>query len=320
MIRFVLLCALTVTSLWAAAPAPHATVAADGSGTHRTIQEAINAVPQTTSADSPWVILVKPGTYSEVVYVQREKRYVHLLGEDAATTIITAALHANVIGPDGKAIGTFRTPTVYVDAENFTAENITFANAAGPVGQALALRLDGDRARFFHCRFLGWQDTILVNRGRHYFRECYVEGAVDFIFGGATSVFDRCHIHCSGRGYITAASTPLEQKYGLVFFDCKITAANAEATTYLGRPWRDYAATAFIRTEMPAQVKPEGWHNWSKPNREVTSRYQEFGTTGPGASTQRVSWAKPLPASEVETLTPATVLRGADQWNPLEQR
>ena len=173
---------------FAVAPAG-ATVAADGTGDFRTVQEAINAAPQSTSADRPWTIRIKPGVYKERLYLQREKRFLRLVGEDAATTVLTYDLHAKVIGADGKEIGTFRTPTVQIDADDFTAENLTFENSSGPVGQALAVRLDGDRHVFRRCRFLGWQDTLLTNRGRHYFEECFIAGHVDFIFGAGTDWF-----------------------------------------------------------------------------------------------------------------------------------
>ena len=186
----------------------NAVVAADGSGQYTTVQEAINAAPQNTTLDRPWIIYIKAGSYREVVYVQREKRFVKLVGEDPARTTITYNLHANMVGSDGKPIGTFRTPTVQIDADDFSAENLTFENTAGPVGQALAVRVDGDRVVFRNCRFLGWQDTVFLNRGRHYFIDSYIAGHVDFIFGGATAYFDRCDIHVLRNGYITAASTP----------------------------------------------------------------------------------------------------------------
>src|SRR3712207_915653 len=145
-------------------------VAADGSAKYKTVQEAVMAVPAGT-AEGPVVIRIKPGTYKELVYVQREKRFFKFVGEDASKTVITYDLNANIVGRDGKPIGTFRTPTVQIDADDFTAENITFENSAGPVGQALAVRVDGDRVVFRNCRFLGWQDTILLNRGRHYFED-----------------------------------------------------------------------------------------------------------------------------------------------------
>ncbi|MDI1319702.1 MAG: pectinesterase family protein, partial [bacterium] len=194
-----------------ASPAHDATVAADGTGQYASVQEAISAAPMRTGATEPrWIIFVKAGTYHERVYVQRERGNIAVIGEDAEKTVISYDLHANLPGPDGKPIGTFRTPTVQIDGDGMLWENITLANTAGEPGprpggpavaQALALRVDGDRVTFRHCRFLGWQDTILVNRGRQYFSDCYIEGSVDFIFGAATAFFDRCHIHILKDGY-----------------------------------------------------------------------------------------------------------------------
>src|SRR3954451_22111320 len=179
------------------------TVADDGSGQFTKVQDAIMSIPD-GQRDSPVVIHIKPGTYRELIYVQREKRFFHLIGDDPKTTTLTYDLHANVLDKLGKPIGTFRTPSTLIDAEDFMAENLTFENSAGPVGQALAIRVDGSRAVFRNCRFLGWQDTILLNRGRQYFDRCYIAGHVDFIFGGATALFDDCQIHCLRNGYITA--------------------------------------------------------------------------------------------------------------------
>jgi pectinesterase len=299
------------------ARAADATVAPNGDGQFKSIQDAINAAPQRTSRDRPWVIHIKPGVYQELIYVQREKRFISLVGDDAATTILTYNLNANMLGPDGKPIGTFRTASTMIDADDFTAENVTFENSAGPVGQALAIRIEGDRTAFRNCRFLGWQDTILSNRGRHYFENCYIAGHVDFIFGGATAVFEKCHIHCLRNGYITAASTPPEQPFGFVFLHCKITGESPEVKSYLGRPWRDFAAVTFLNTEMSAVVRPVGWHNWDKPAREKTSRYAEFRSTGPGAQKEsRVPWSKQLTPAEARGITAAKVLGGADGWNP----
>lgn len=293
-------------------------VAQDGSGQFTNVQAAIMSVPM-GYATNPVVIRIKPGIYKEQLYLQREKRFFHLIGETATNTVLTFDLNANIIGPTGKPIGTFNTPSVQIDAEDFTAENLTFENSAGPVGQALAIRVDGDRAVFRNCRFLGWQDTILVNRGRHYFENCYIEGHVDFIFGGATCWFERCQIRCLKSGYITAASTPDTNQFGYVFNHCEITGA-PDAKTYLGRPWRDFAATIFLNTKMDEVVRPEGWHNWGKVEREQTTRYAEFGSTGAGAdAAARVKWAKELTAAEAAQLTVKKVLVGVDGWNPLTQ-
>ena len=298
------------------AGAPDAIVAADGSGQYRTVQAAIDAAPQDTAPTRRWVIAVKPGTYRERVYVQREKRFVALVGEDPARTVVTYALDATMPGPDGKPVGTFRTPTVVIDADDFTAENLTFENGAGPVGQAVAVRVDGDRVVFRNCRFNGWQDTLLLNRGRQYFEDSVITGHVDFIFGGATAFFERCRLHVWRDGYITAAATPREQPHGFVFSHARVTGA-AGAKTYLGRPWRDYADVVFLNSDLSDVVRPEGWHNWNRPERERTARYAEFGSTGGGAAARgRVAWAKRLAPAEASRLDAATVLGGPDGWDP----
>jgi pectinesterase len=292
-------------------------VAADGTGQYKTVQEAINAVPQTTSPAHPAIIRVKPGTYKELIYVQREKRYVRLVGDDAGRTVLTYDLNANLAGANGKPIGTFRTASTVIDADDFTAENITFENSAGAVGQALAIRVDGDRVVFRDCRFLGWQDTILLNRGRQYFADCYIEGHVDFIFGGATAFFDHCHIHCLRDGYITAASTPEREPFGFVFAHCRITGESPAVKTYLGRPWRPFASVIYLDTEMSEVVRPAGWHNWDQPEREKTARYAEYKSTGPGANADaRVRWSRQLTDEQAKEITLRAVLGGKDGWDP----
>lgn len=294
-----------------------ATVAADGTGQFTSVRDAINAAPQATGPDSPWIIRVRAGTYRERVYVQREKRFVRLVGENPSTTTIAFGLYASMAGADGKPIGTFHTPTVWIDADDFSVENLTIANTAGKRGQALALRVDGDRVAFRNCTFLGWQDTILVNRGRQYFAGCRIAGAVDFIFGGATAFFDACEIRCLGDGYITAASTLATQAYGLVFSGCRILGDPPAARAYLGRPWRPYASVTFVGTQMTEVIRPSGWHNWNKPESERTARFAEFASSGSGAiPAARVPWAQASGAAEPGRFTAARVLGGPDNWDP----
>ncbi|HEY1787642.1 MAG TPA: pectinesterase family protein [Verrucomicrobiae bacterium] len=286
------------------------TVAADGSSQFKHVQDAIMSVPS-GSAANPVVIHIKPGVYHELVYVQREKSFFHLIGENATNTFITFGLYAGMTNLDGKALGTFKTPTATIDADHFTADNITFENSAGPAGQALAIRVDGDLAAFHHCRFLGWQDTILLNRGRQYFSDCYITGHVDFIFGAATAWFENCQIYCLRSGYITAASTPADQPYGFVFSHCRISGAPG-VKTLLGRPWRIHAAVTWLDCEMSDVVRPEGWFDWKKPESHATVRYGEFNSTGPGGnSAARVPWSKQLTADEAGTITVERVLGGA---------
>ena len=307
-----------MTSIVFAATLPAQTnlfVAADGSAPFKSVQAAIMAVPS-GSRENPVVIRIAPGTYKELIYLQREKRFFKLVGENLTNTILSFNLYAGITNAEGKPIGTFKTPSTTIDADDFTAENLTFENSAGPVGQALALRVDGDRAAFRSCRFLGWQDTILLNRGRQYFENCYICGHVDFIFGAATAWFEKCEIHSLRDGYLTAASTPVDVSFGFVFSNCKIT-GEPGAKTFLGRPWRIYASTIYLNCEMSDVVHPEGWNDWKKPEAHTTARYAEFNSTGAGASpTNRPEWTKQLKNSEAQKITVEKVLGGVDDWNP----
>ena len=290
-------------------------VASDGSGQFRSIQEAVSAAP-ITGLGRAWVIAVRPGIYRERVYVQRERGDIVLRGSNPETTILTSSLYAGMAGPDGKPIGTFRTPTLQVDGDGYRVEGLTIANAAGPVGQAVAVRVDGDRVSFSNCRLLGWQDTVLVNRGRHYFTRCYIEGHIDFIFGGATAFFDHCEIHCLGNGYITAASTPAGVAHGMVFADCRISGAHW-ARAYLGRPWRDHARVEFLRTYMSDTVIPSGWDDWGRQVTHQTAMFAEFESSGPGVQWgARVPWSRRLSIREASEISADLVLGGSDGWRP----
>ena len=290
-------------------------VAADGSAQFSTVQSAIMSVPS-GSRENPVVIHIAPGTYQELIYIQREKRFFKLVGASPTNTVLSFNLYAGITNAEGKPIGTFKTPSTTIDADDFSAENLTFENSAGAVGQALAIRVDGDRAAFRNCRFLGWQDTILINRGRQYFENCYVEGHVDFIFGAATAWFEKCEIHSLRDGYLTAASTPVDVPFGYVFNRCKIT-GKPGVKAFLGRPWRIYASTTFLNCEMSDVVRPEGWNDWKKPEAHTTARYAEFNSTGDGASpTNRPDWTKQLTADDAKKITVEKVLGGSDGWNP----
>ncbi|MDQ3813255.1 MAG: pectate lyase, partial [Armatimonadota bacterium] len=296
------------------------TVAADGSGDFKTVQEAINAVPDKSAERT--IIRIKPGTYKEKLTVPGSKGPITFLGDDAATTILTFSDHAKTLGPDGKELGTSKSASILIQAPDFHAENITFENSAGPVGQAVAVNVWSDRGVFRKCRFLGWQDTLLVNRNRQYFEDCYISGHVDYIFGASAAWFERCELHCRLGGAITAASTPQEQPYGYVFSNCKITAAPSEErqaqnrlTTVLGRPWRPYASVIYLNTEMSDVVAPAGWDNWGNAENEKTARYAEYRSSGPGANpAKRVLWSKQLTDEEAKGITMAKVF---GDWNPV---
>src|SRR5215471_776767 len=289
-------------------------VAEDGSGKYRSVQAPVDAAPANSGTRT--VIRIKPGIYKERVVVPHNKPFITFQGEDAATTILTNGLYASMSDTSGNPLGTFRTPSTTIEADDFIAGNITFENSAGAKGQAVALAVLGDRAVFRNCRFLGWQDTLLTQWGRHYFENSYIEGAVDFIFGGSTAFFDHCHIHAKRNGYITAASTPRDQPHGFVFSKCHVT-GEPGVKTDLGRPWRDYASVYFLDTEMTDVVRPAAWNNWSNPPREKTSRFAEYRSTGTGAVIPaRVPWARQLTDQEARPLTVENVLRSTDGWNP----
>jgi len=300
------------------------TVAKDGTGDFKTVQEAINAVEdglQTTTE-----IFIKKGTYREKITVPAVKGPITFEGESLAETIIVNDDFASKKNTEGKEFGTTGSSTIFVFSDDFSAKNITFQNDAGKVGQAVAVLITGDRAIFENCRFLGFQDTLYLKGQqddplktkeiRSYFKNCYIEGTTDFIFGAATAVFQNCEIFAKESAtYLTAASTPEGKKFGFVFIDCKITGDAKSQTVYLGRPWRPFAKTVFINTEINNVIKPEGWHNWNKPDAEKTTFYGEFDSKGIGANYEkRVSWSHQLSKKEAKEYTIRNILSGNDKW------
>ena len=297
-------------------PAP-IVVAADGSGQFKTIQAAIDSIPDD---NAEWrLILVKPGTYKERVLVTPKKTFVILRGEDkeAARTLLTFNRYAGMNDPEtpGQKLGPNKSETAVIQANNFIAENITFENSSGAVAPAVAVRTTGDRQIFRNCRFLGWQDTLWVAGKRTYFSNCYVEGRIDFIFGSATAVFENCRIHATDGGCITASSTPPEQPFGLVFLRCKVTCA--EDRTYLGSPWDKHGATAFLGCELGENLQPEGWKKWRGSDHHQSARFFEHRNTGPGADTsKRPPWTRQLSDEEAKNYTIENILGGDDGWEP----
>jgi len=307
------------------------TVAADGSSDFKTVQEAVAAVPENASERT--VIHMKAGSYDGQIVIPKSKSKVTFEGDGADKTTIKYGYNTNEPNPAGVE-RQFWGIGVVVLSDDFIAHDLAFANVSGDHGQALALRIDGDRAVVYGTKLLGWQDTLMVNNGRQYFRNDYIEGRVDFIYGSGTAVFDHCEIHSKNGGHVTAASTPQDRPYGLIFLDCKLTgdrtpwdpATTNPATTQkakvtpqadLGRPWRPYAMVAFIRCEMGDHIKAVGWNNWGKEANEKTARYNEFGNTGPGAAIdKRAPWSHQLSAEEVNKFTIANILSGQDQWAP----
>ncbi|GHA74896.1 pectinesterase family protein [Pontibacter akesuensis] len=291
-------------------------VAQDGSGDYTSIQAAVDVVP--SFPEKRVEIFIKNGIYREKIIIPTWKSNLSFIGEDKYKTIIRWDDHS------GKGdINTFTSYTVLVQGNDFRAENITFENSAGrTVGQAVALHVEADRCVFEDCRIIGDQDTLYagVNGSRQYYRNCYIEGTTDFIFGPATAVFENCIIHCKKNSYITAASTPEGQAFGFVFLNCTVTASEEATKVYLGRPWRPYAKTVFISTKLGKHIRPEGWHNWSKPEAEKTAFYAEYKSIGPGAAPKaRVSWAKQLKRREARKYTVNNILSGNDGWKVISE-
>lgn len=277
-------------------------VAQDGSGDYKTIQEAVDACR--IFPDKPFSIRVKNGVYREKVAILEGNTHLTIIGENVDKTVISWDDHFNKINRGRNS--TFYTYTFKVEASDFRMENMTVENTAGPVGQALALHVEGDRCVFVNCRFLGNQDTVYAagRIGRQYFYNCYIEGTTDFIFGEATALFEKCTIHAKANSFLTAASTAPGKAFGYVFKDCKITAAEGVTKVFLGRPWRGYAKVAFLNCEMGSFIVPEGWDNWSNEENKKTVTFLEYKNTGAGADrSQRVGWSHEMTQKEASKYT-----------------
>ncbi len=313
---------------------------------------------------TPVMIHIAPGFYEEQIVVERP--YVSFLGEDAASTVLSYHLGANEIMGDGSKRGTFRTASVRISAHDFAAKNITIQNNAGfghTVGQAIALYADGDRLLFEDCRLLSSQDTLFTAPlpptavkpggftgpgehkprilGRQLYRRCFIQGDVDFIFGGATAFFEECTLfskmpddrkppECPADeeiyGYVTAASTPKEVSFGYVFRRCRLISDCPPHSIYLGRPWREWAKTVFISCELGAHIHPAGWQDWQKPHGHFY--YGEYDSHGEGAALctsdpaschavqKRAAFSHRLTAKEAALYTIENVLGAPDGWHP----
>ena len=308
-------------------------VAADGTGDFYSIQRALDAAPKDGA-----LVLVAPGTYREVLAIDKPNIRLRSANGDASKTVVVNDRSAGANG------GTLHSATVNVTADNFFAENITFENDFNathpqlPAGsQALALRVTGDRAVFHNVRLLGNQDTVYAGSrncspdgqncipARQYFSDCYIAGNVDFIFGDGKAVFDHCEIHSTAHdgGFITAQSKHYpEEDSGFVLNQCKLTAdSGVTKPVYLGRPWRPYATVIFLNSEMGSYIDPAGWREWhpGETHSIETVFYAEYNSTGPGAQPdQRDPHTHLLTQEQAKQFAPSTFLRGADNWDPLQ--
>ena len=273
-------------------------VARDGTGEFRTIDEAIEVCRE-------WL------------------QNIEICGESAEKTIITYDDHANVkivlgtAAPRTQPMGTFRTYTLKIEGNSITLKDLTIENNAARLGQAVALHTEGDRLVFINCRFIGHQDTVYTGMPgtRLFFKDCYICGTTDFIFGPSIAWFENCTIESLVNSYVTAASTPRDQSFGYIFNNCRLTAAEDANQVYLGRPWRDYGYTLFMNCDLGHHIRPEGWHHWEQ-HREQTARYMEYNNRGEGANTKtRVNWSKQLTKKEAAQITLATVFNDTS-WLP----
>ncbi|MFW0714893.1 pectinesterase family protein [Pedobacter sp. N23S346] len=302
------------------------TVDQHGKGNYKTIQEAVNSVRDLGEKEVK--ILVKNGTYKEKLIIPSWKTNITIIGESTDQTIITFDDYSEKKNTVKDAFGnekfsTYTSYSVLIQGNDCHLENLTIINAAGRVGQAVALHVEGDRFIARNCKILGNQDTLYAatENSRQYYLNCYIEGTTDFIFGKATAVFQECEIKSLSDSYVTAAATSKNQRFGFVFLNCKLTADNSVAKVYLGRPWRPFAKTAFLNCDLGKHIINVGWNPWKGdkmfPDKEKTTFYAEYKSTGEGASPKtRLDWSKQLSDQEAKQYTIKNIFNGTDHWNP----
>lgn len=277
------------------------TVDQSGKGNYVKIQDAIDAVPSNNV--DPIFIRVEPGTYKEKITLPSDKPFITLSGRNATTTIITWDDSGDI----------FKSPTVSVLASDFVGRYLTIQNTYGSGAKAVALRVSADKATFYACRILSYQDTLLDDTGRHFYSNCYIEGATDFICGNAASLFKNCHLHSISKvnGAITAQHrmSPKENT-GFYFVGCKITGVK---TCTLGRPWGPYSRVILAQTYMSGAVLPQGWDDWGRSSNQRTVYYGEYKCYGPGAKrVRRVQWSRSLTNQEAIPFMTKTMINGQD--------
>ncbi|KAK6914559.1 Pectinesterase, catalytic [Dillenia turbinata] len=287
-----------------------------GHGNFSAVQAAIDHIPK---HNKDWVcIFIKVGIYREKVIIPKDKPFIMLKGDGMWKTKIVWGDHGRL----------FHTATLSSFAENFVAIGIGFTNThnhqifvINDVSRlpASAILLKGDKASFYKCGFFGLQDTLYDNKGRHYFKDCTIEGAVDFICGDGQSIYERCTISVNAAmlghnkiGYITAQKrSASKEASGFVFKKCEVS-GNGKA--YLGRPWGRYSRVLFYQTFLSNVIVPEGWDTWNaRPNKEDTT-YAELDCFGPGSELSgRVPWVNEMDESTWEKLT-STSFIDAEGW------
>lgn len=294
---------------------PDIIVAKNGTGNFTTVQAAIDSVPANNTKQV--IIYVKNGTYQEVVTIRKDNIY--LIGESNTGTKITYGNYAGKLKPDGTTYGTSGSASFYLYGKNSIIENILIENSfdenTNTDGkQAVAAYIQGDRNIIRNCVFVGNQDTLYANGGRQYYINCKIIGDTDFIFGGATAVFENCEIVSTVRGgYVTAASTDISN-YGYLFLNCRLTSDAPANSTYLGRPWRPNAYVVYKTCYLGAHINKNGWTTMSG-NLPENARFFEYKNTGPGAVVN--SSRRQLTDAQALEFTTENILKGTDNWNPV---
>lgn len=317
--KILLLLIISATNfIWAQIPYITITVAQDGSGDFTSIQKAINSIRDFGPAEA--LVKIKAGTYHEKIAIPSSKNKITFQGANKENTIITNDDYSGKTYALGEKMTTFNSYTFLVMSDDIKISDITIQNRSCNQGQAVALHVEGDRFVMKNSNILGCQDTVYTggNHSRQYYENCFIEGTTDFIFGSATVVFKNCTIKSLANSYITAASTDRSKSFGYVFFDCKLNAKEGITKVFLGRPWRPYAKTVFINTEMGSHIVPEGWNPWKGdkmfPDKEKTTFYAEYGSKGEGGNiSKRVSWSHQLTKKELKNYTLEKIFNG---WNP----
>lgn len=294
------------------------TVAQDGSAQFTSIQKAITSIRDFGSGEA--LVKIKAGTYHEKIVIPSSKHHITLQGENKENTIITNNDFSGKLNALNEKMTTFNSYTLLVMADDIKISDLTILNSSCNEGQAVALHVEGDRFAIKNSKILGCQDTVYTggNHSRQYYENCFIEGTTDFIFGSATVVFKTCTIKSLANSYITAASTDQSKSFGYVFLDCKLIAKEGITKVFLGRPWRPYARTVFINTEMENHIVPEGWNPWKGdkmfPEKDKTAFYAEYGSKGEGGKTEkRVPWSHQLTKKEAKKYTLKNIL---GDWNP----
>jgi pectinesterase len=317
--KLFLILLISVTNfIWAQIPYITITVAQDGSGDFTSIQKAINSIRDFGPAEA--LVKIKAGTYHEKIAIPSSKNKINFQGANKENTIITNDDYSGKTDALGEKMTTFNSYTFLVMSDDIKISDITIQNGSSNKGQAVALHVEGDRFIMKNSNISGCQDTVYTggNHSRQYYENCFIEGTTDFIFGSATVVFRNCIIKSLANSYITAASTDQSKSFGYVFFDCKLIAKEGITKVFLGRPWRPYAKTVFINTEMGSHIVPEGWNPWKGdkmfPDKEKTTFYAEYGNKGEGGNiSKRVSWSHQLTKKELKNYNLEKIFNG---WNP----